>query len=318
MSSFTAKTLEDMFVYLGCANLDTSVVLDGAIPLESINADKRDLTLRSFNAVKVAALPDYWNLKGLLLNRINGEDSIKIVTARNCHWSVVANQASKYKKWFLPVASPLEASDFAKDYTSSIETYVSSQFAEIDRNGKFVKFPVTRRTDLGGVVSRYIAPHTIFAFKKNKYRIEYSDVPPGFKIALLDYFVFSLCSIAQNLGSFWQVRARFDSVCPSLTLLTDPTGVKEFWKLRDVPEGKKRRSALLHWVEDHWRKHRHDPDVEVYVRKHMRGQQVLRQGKMVAKIIPAVSDYMDAAKAARIRKEMRKRKLDRRKRKALK
>ena len=39
--------------------------------------------------------------------------------------------------------------------------------------------------------------------------------------------------------------------------------------MRDLPEGKDRREALLTWVGDHWRQNRHDPDIEIYVRKHL-------------------------------------------------
>ena len=58
---------------------------------------------------------------------------------------------------------------------------------------------------------------------------------------------------------------------PSVRFDTDPTGVKAIFRIRDLPEGKDRREALKHWVLDHWRQHRSDPELEIYVRAHLRG-----------------------------------------------
>ena len=68
----------------------------------------------------------------------------------------------------------------------------------------------------------------------------------------------------------WAVEIGHPSLA-SVLLFTDPTGVKEWFRLRDAPPGSHRRDALLHWVSAHWRKKREDPDMEVYVRQHMRG-----------------------------------------------
>lgn len=76
---------------------------------------------------------------------------------------------------------------------------------------------------------------------------------------------------AVSVQTRWQIRFRIGENTPSVGILTDPTGAKDFLKFRDIPHGKKRRAALIHWVETHWRQDRNDPDVEIYVRKHMRG-----------------------------------------------
>lgn len=57
----------------------------------------------------------------------------------------------------------------------------------------------------------------------------------------------------------------------TVSLTTDPTGASEVFRLRDVPPGKTRRAALLHWVERHWRRTRSDPTVERSVRASLRG-----------------------------------------------
>lgn len=71
--------------------------------------------------------------------------------------------------------------------------------------------------------------------------------------------------------TYWIAKVKIDADVPGLSLITDPTGIKELWRFRDIPSGRSRRSSLLNWVSDHWRQDRKDRDVEIYVRKHLRG-----------------------------------------------
>ncbi len=57
---------------------------------------------------------------------------------------------------------------------------------------------------------------------------------------------------------------------PSFRFATDVYGIKQILDEREKEAGDRRR-ALRHWVVDHWRQSKMDPDVEVYVRKHLRG-----------------------------------------------
>lgn len=69
----------------------------------------------------------------------------------------------------------------------------------------------------------------------------------------------------------WSVLLGEEGV-PRARFVTDPTGVREAFRLRDIPAGKARRAALRHWVRDHWRKSR-DPsaDEKTFVRAYLRG-----------------------------------------------
>jgi len=58
--------------------------------------------------------------------------------------------------------------------------------------------------------------------------------------------------------------------CPRLRFATDAYGARESFRLRDIPEGKSRRAALLHWVSEHWRQRRTDAAPHL-VQKHLRG-----------------------------------------------
>lgn len=77
---------------------------------------------------------------------------------------------------------------------------------------------------------------------------------------------------------------------PSIRFATDPTGIKELFRIRDLPEGRDRREALMVWVSDHWRQARHDPEMEIYVRKHLRGALTFNWRGMGGEILPSRFD----------------------------
>lgn len=87
----------------------------------------------------------------------------------------------------------------------------------------------------------------------------------------------------------WAVNIGFEK-SPSVRIVTDPTGMKELFRLRDVADGRNRKDALMTWVSDHWRKNRHDSDVEVYVRKHLRGERKFEWRGMECEIVPSQFD----------------------------
>lgn len=76
----------------------------------------------------------------------------------------------------------------------------------------------------------------------------------------------------------------------TIRFATDPTGMKDLFRIRDLPEGRDRRSALMTWVSDHWRQDREDPELEVYVRKHLRGAVEFKWQGMSAELSPARYD----------------------------
>lgn len=87
----------------------------------------------------------------------------------------------------------------------------------------------------------------------------------------------SMCSIlvSAQLTDFynWTVELGIEGGDFSLRLPTDPTGARAIFKLRDIPDGKQRRAALKHWVREHLRRNRNNPEELIAVRKHLRGAQ---------------------------------------------
>jgi len=108
-------------------------------------------------------------------------------------------------------------------------------------------------------------------------------------------------SIQFTLELSWTVTI---GTCGKLGLrfFTDPTGARESFRLRDIPNGKSRRAAILHWVRAHSRRiHRDDPSAMADVMKHLRGQREFVWNDLRVAIHPSVSDAhaLDAARKAR-------------------
>lgn len=88
--------------------------------------------------------------------------------------------------------------------------------------------------------------------------------------------------------SWWWTEMTVGDGFP-IRFLTDPIGIREVFRLREVPPGKQRRQALRHWVAEHWRQTRSDPDTEFRVREHLRGATEFRWGDLSVKVhVPAV------------------------------
>lgn len=101
----------------------------------------------------------------------------------------------------------------------------------------------------------------------------------------------------------WQVQFRIAPAAPALTFMTDIVGVREFLRFREAEDGAARRAAIIHWVSRHWRQNRHDPEMEIYVRKHLRGKQSVQWHGMTVKIIapPEAINEVESEKALRRR-----------------
>lgn len=66
-----------------------------------------------------------------------------------------------------------------------------------------------------------------------------------------------------------------------------PPAIKDLFRLRDIPEGSTRRTALRHWVASHWRKKHDDPNAETEVRQHFRGRQRFNWNGLICEVVPS-------------------------------
>lgn len=78
---------------------------------------------------------------------------------------------------------------------------------------------------------------------------------------------------------------------PRARFITDVQGIKEVFRLRDLPAGRQRRAALLHWVREHWRKRRdRTANDRVLVQKHLSGTWSFVWNDLRCQIEPSADD----------------------------
>lgn len=85
----------------------------------------------------------------------------------------------------------------------------------------------------------------------------------------------------------WRAVIESEETGASISLVTDPNGSKELFKLRDIPEGKARRPHMKNWISEHWR---HaplypDPEESIRIRQHLRGRTEFTWNGYTLKII---------------------------------
>lgn len=78
---------------------------------------------------------------------------------------------------------------------------------------------------------------------------------------------------------------------PRARFLTDAIGMREAFRLRDVPPGRARRAALLHWVRSHWRQKRSlSNEDRAWVNAHLRGARSFNWSGLVCQVEPSGED----------------------------
>lgn len=82
---------------------------------------------------------------------------------------------------------------------------------------------------------------------------------------------------------------------PRARFVTDILGVREAFRLRDIPAGASRRAALRHWVREHWRKRGRESEVDrAWVRSHLRGATDFTWSGLNCRIEPSREDLRRA------------------------
>lgn len=296
--------IEATFLYLGCANIDTSE-MDGAIPIDAVAISDKNKAIGVLDKNPMASgLKLGWNVKTV---HFNGEN-LELMTCTDMHWSRVSSVFAQAVAQARMFGDRVSHPDF--------DCYSQLYYSRINKFGVFEKFPIEKRRvfNNGMVARRTFNPWSLFAYKEDVCRNiknESDDLAKEIRATEANLL---LAGIAVGMRGNWSAKVKIAESLPSLTVLTDPIGVKELWKLRDIPDGKKRRAALLHWVAAHWRQQRHDPEVETYVRKQLRGATTFRQGELSVEVKPSEIDSIELDFARRDREALRAKKEDRRKR----
>lgn len=122
----------------------------------------------------------------------------------------------------------------------------------------------------------------------------YPERTPGheFNKVIVDEYLHQIrigIALQASCENDWRVLIGWEN-SPRVMFTTDPLGVREVFRLRDIPNGASRRSALRHWVTDHWRRTGEEKRSEV--RAHLRGSVEFSWGGLRCKIVPSAADRM--------------------------
>lgn len=97
-----------------------------------------------------------------------------------------------------------------------------------------------------------------------------------------------ICTLLQIVSEpQWKVCIGWDGM-PRVAFNTDSVGAREVFRLRDIPNGRDRRSALRHWVTQHWRERSEGSRGEV--RRHLRGATEFSWNGLRCRIEPSIAD----------------------------
>lgn len=111
---------------------------------------------------------------------------------------------------------------------------------------------------------------------------------------LLDYKVGQAVELRREY--LWSVLIGEDGI-PRARFSTDPIGIREAFRLRDIPPGRARRAALRHWVREHWRKNRTSSDADrAFVAAYLRGATTFAWDGLSCEIQPSREDMRKAKK----------------------
>lgn len=88
----------------------------------------------------------------------------------------------------------------------------------------------------------------------------------------------------------WQVEVKTNHERTGILLPTNAYGAEALIHQRNTPEGRSRKAALRHWVNEHWRRLPSDAATETRVRAHLRGAERFRVGALHCRILPSTWD----------------------------
>lgn len=281
------QRLDDYLTYLGCADTDLNRFSGAYLMVHDDVASSTEKLTCCYIDAKPSDLNHHWKLAAITDPKMEG-DKFALFRSETLHWS----------RW-----RPFR-DKFTNVDVDSLDAIANYEFSGLNSNGilhRSTSLYVSSRHDR----LRIHDPNETFMDDR---KISYAGDP----VVLRSMQV--LIGTAFMSGSFWTARVSIQENTPAVSLITDPTGVKELWKLRDISAGKRRRDALLHWVDDHWRVTRNDPDVEAYVRKQLRGSRVLSCSGLNVEINESTEDKIAIVKAKQDREAMKRKDKDRRKR----
>ena len=147
---------------------------------------------------------------------------------------------------------------------------------------------ITNRGDVLSVPQYFVHTNNTLQQCVRKGRPNYV-LAPEYNIRLNDALIRTAGYLQGINERMWSVYLAHEGSI-GIRFCTDSTGVKEVFRLRDIPNGASRRSAVLHWVRGHWRNNGvSDP---TWVKAFLRGGTTFCWNGLVCKIRPSKADSL--------------------------
>jgi len=263
-----AAGIDRDLVFLGASDADFGGI--DAIPFIEENLISMDSQLVALHGRTPVVAPDHEWKEAVILGADDRSAACRVVSVR-----------------MLDFAAVKRVSRISAGYATSPRAIIKGTDHEIKKDGGVISHSVTWRGfgeywTSGGIL---IPQESRRTFSGRDQYTEWSGRVLSVNDSLMPRLI--LAARLSRLDN-WQVNISA-GMPQSVTLLTDPVGVKEWFRLRDVPDGKNRRSALLHWVSKHSRQSRKDPESEIQVRAYLRGASEWDWFGMGCRVIPAVT-----------------------------
>lgn len=91
----------------------------------------------------------------------------------------------------------------------------------------------------------------------------------------------------------WHVVISYADRASSLMIPCEASAIPDLFKTRDLPEGKSKRDAILHWVAEHWRRVRTSPEVSREITAYLRGKTDFQWSNgLRVRVYPAADDIV--------------------------
>ncbi len=271
------ESIEDYFLYLGASDVDFSD-FQGSYPIGNGLLGGCDTLGYIDRNPKLSGFVEPWWCRASFIS--NGE--FHAYEVRSIHWTAIARSMNHYRR----VGGQKAVPDARWRTSTDFECFSKMTCRVVGSNGKLVRKPVLLWGHKGG--------NWYLLSKEDRH---WKRLAKGNEI---------LVSMVGMEPTYWIARVKIEPKVPSLSLITDPIGVRELWKFRDIRSGRTRRDALIHWVRDHWRQSRTDEQTEIYVREHLRGNDLLSYRGMEVQILPSREDTVKNFISKCERDEMRR------------
>jgi hypothetical protein len=263
----------------GSINTD---IFDGALPLTQMTPEDEDdfILMPSMEEIVTPSQFPIWPLDVRTAAFYDADDSWKeprmqLVRLRTCQPKEFRGRAQFFSPWMLEETAAIILSGRTRTGMRRPLCLLGRKWV----SGIGSRIDYTKATPKSDVVPMYETFDTPQMRQEN------------FRIIRISF------GFALTLRFEWSVLLGFGG--PRVRLLTSPAGARAVFRLRDIPPGRQRRTALRHWVSQYWRQKRQGDNDPKLIAAYLRGETDFVWNGLRCKLEPSPFD-IEQAKAKKL------------------